>query len=288
MNHELLTMNQFIFQLLRKFWKQWQYIVISGFVVTGLVLGTPQSAQAISFLDLLFRGVQVFQLSNLSDQQEVELGKQINQQLISSQIQVSDNRQLNRYVDRIGQRLVPNSDRADIPYTFQVVDDDSINAFATMGGFVYIHTGLMAAAENEAELASVVAHEIGHIVERHAVEQMKERAIAQGVLSATGLDESNAVQIGVELAVNRPNSRKDELEADAKGLATLTKAGYAPIGMITFMEKLLQQGGSPPSFLSTHPATSDRIEALQAQIQNPTQGDGLNSQLYQQRTRSLR
>ncbi|AFZ51757.1 M48 family metallopeptidase [Dactylococcopsis salina] len=269
-------------------WKQWRYGVISLLVVLSLILATPQPAQSFSFLDLLFQGVQVFQLSNLSDSEEVQLGKQINEQLVNGQVRLSQNQQLNRYVDRIGQRIVPQTDRPNLPYTFQVVEDDSINAFATMGGFVYIHTGLMAAAENEAELASVVAHEIGHITARHAVQQMRQRAIAQGLLSATGLDESNAVQIGVELAVSRPNSREDEFEADQKGLDSLTKSGYAPIGMISFMEKLQQQGGSPPTFLSTHPAVSDRIEALKAQATNPTQGDGLNPQLYQQRTQSLK
>lgn len=272
----------------RYLWKQWRYGVISLLVVLSLILATPQPAQSFSFLDLLFRGVQVFQLSNLSDSEEVQLGKQINEQLVNGQVRLSQNRQLNRYVDRIGQRIVPQTDRPNLPYTFQVVEDDSINAFATMGGFVYIHTGLMATAENEAELASVVAHEIGHITARHAVQQMRQRAIAQGLLSATGLDESNAVQIGVELAVSRPNSREDEFEADQKGLDSLTKSGYAPIGMISFMEKLQQQGGSPPTFLSTHPAVSDRIEALKAQATNPTQGDGLNPQLYQQRTQSLK
>lgn len=280
-------MKTFLLKTLETIRKRWLYGLVSLFVTVGLVIGTPQTAQG-SWLDILLRGVQVFQLSNISDRQEVELGEQINQQLLESEITLSQDRQLNRYVDRIGQRIVPYSDRADLPYTFQVVKDDNINAFATMGGFVYIHTGLIAAAENESELASVVAHEIGHIAAQHAVQQMKQRAIAQGVLSATGLDESNAVQIGVELAVSRPNSREDELEADQKGLDSLTKAGYAPIGMVSFMEKLQQQGGSPPAFLSTHPATSDRIAALKAQIQNPYQGNGLNPRLYQQRTSSLR
>jgi predicted Zn-dependent protease len=281
-------MKQIILQLIKTIGKRWHYAVLSVFVAVGLILGSPQTAQSLSFFDLFRQGVQVFQLSNLSDDQEVKLGKQINEQLVNNEITLSRNQQLNRYVDGIGQRLVPHSDRADIPYTFQVVRDDSINAFATMGGFVYIHTGLIAAADNESELASVVAHEIGHISARHAVQQMKQRAIAQGLLSAAGLDESAAVQIGVELAVSRPNSREDELEADKKGLDTLTRAGYAPLGMISFMEKLQRQGGSPPSFLSTHPAVSDRIDILKAQIDNPRQGDGLNSNLYQRRTQALR
>jgi len=281
-------MKTVLLKLVTPMQKRWRYGLVSLLIATGLVIGTPQVAQGFSFFDLLFRGVQVFQLSNMSDQQEVKLGRKINQQLVENEITLSDNSQLNAYVDRIGQRLVPHSDRPNLPYTFQVVEDESINAFATMGGFVYINTGLMARADNESELASVVAHEIGHIASRHAVEQMRQRAIAQGLLSAAGLNESNAVQIGVELAVSRPNSRQDELEADEKGLRTLRETGYAPIGMVTFMEKLQRQGGAPPSFLSTHPATGERIQALKAQMNNPTQGDGLNPQLYQQRTQALR
>jgi len=281
-------MKQLIVQFIKKLGRRWHYAALSLFVAGGLILGSPQTVQSFSLFDLFRQGVQVFQLSTLSDKQEVELGKQINEQLVTNEITLSRNRQLNQYLDSIGQRLVPNSDRPDIPYTFQVVKDDSVNAFATMGGFVYIHTGLMATADNEAQLASVVAHEIGHISGRHAVQQMRQRAIAQGLLSAAGLEESAAVQIGVELAVSRPNSREDEFEADKKGLDSMTKAGYAPIGMVNFMEKLQQQGGSPPSFLSTHPAVGDRIQALNAQIQNPRQGDGLNQNLYQRRTQALR
>lgn len=185
--------------------------------------------------------------------------------------------------------MAKTNQRPDIPYTFQVVDDENINAFATMGGFVYINTGLILAADNEAELASVVAHEIGHIVGRHAVEQMRQRAVSQGLLSAAGLDRSQAVQIGVELAVSRPNSRSDELEADRLGLENLRKANYAPAGMISFMEKLLRQGGSVPSFLSTHPGTSERIDALQQQIDPATAqvGDGLNQGAYKREIASL-
>jgi predicted Zn-dependent protease len=281
-------MKTVLLKLVKPMQKRWKYGLVSFLVATGLLVGTPQVAQGFSFFDLIFRGVQVFQLSNMSDEQEVKLGRKINQQLVENEITLSDNSQLNAYVDRIGQRLVPYSDRSHLSYTFQVVEDDSINAFATMGGFVYINTGLMARADNESELASVVAHEIGHIASRHAVEQMRQRAIAQGLLSAAGLDESNAVQIGVELAVSRPNSRQDELEADERGLRMLRQAGYAPIGMVSFMEKLQRQGGAPPSFLSTHPATSERIQALKAQMNNPTQGDGLNPQFYQQRTQALR
>jgi beta-barrel assembly-enhancing protease len=112
--------------------------------------------------------------------------------------------------------------------------------------------------------------------------------VSQGLLSATGLDRNNAIQIGVELAVSRPNSRSDELEADRFGLENMMRANYAPAGILSFMQKLLRTGGSSPSFLSTHPATADRIRILQQQInpQTANQGNGLDNQAYKNRLRS--
>lgn len=158
-----------------------------------------------------------------------------------------------------------------------------------MGGYVYVNKGLIAAADNEAELASVIGHEIGHIAARHSIEHMRESAVKQGLLSAAGLDRSDAVQIGVELAVSRPNGRSDELEADRFGLNNMTKAQYAPVGILGFMQKLLQVGGSTPSFLNTHPATSERIKILKELIDPQTAniGDGLDNRAYKSRISSL-
>ncbi|MDZ4875782.1 MAG: Beta-barrel assembly-enhancing protease [Chroococcidiopsis cubana SAG 39.79] len=130
-------------------------------MAVGLFVGSPQITQAIPWLDILRQGVQVIQLSTISDSQEVELGKQINQQLVTKEVKLYRNPQIERYVNQIGQRLVKSSDRSDIPYTFQVVNNNSVNAFVTMGGFVYVHTGLMRFAQNETQLASVIAHERG-------------------------------------------------------------------------------------------------------------------------------
>ena len=271
--------------------KSWFYTLISIFSAAIVCLTNIQPSYSISWFDLLRQGVQVIQLSSMSNKQEIALGKDINEQLIQSgQAKIYRDRQITNYVNRIGQKLAKSSDRPDLPYTFQVVDDKNINAFATMGGYVYINTGLMLAAENEAELASVVGHEIGHIVGRHAIEHMRQRAIAQGILSVAGLDQSAAVQIGVDLAVNRPNSREDELEADQLGLANLKKAGYAPSGMVSFMNKLLKRGSSGPKILSTHPSTSDRIEALNNKIDQSSAnvGTGLNTQAYKRNIGSLR
>ncbi|MBE9201673.1 MULTISPECIES: M48 family metalloprotease [unclassified Nodularia (in: cyanobacteria)] len=269
--------------------RRWFYPLISVVVALSLCLTTPMPGNAFDIRSLLFRGIQVIQMSNLSDRQEVDLGRQMNQQLQSSNIKLSRNSTINRYVEQIGQRLVANSDRPSLPFTFQVVEDNAINAFATLGGYVYIHTGLMKAAENEAELASVIAHEIGHIGGRHLVQQMRQREIASGVASAAGLDRNAAVGIGVELALNRPRSRQDEFDADVRGLRALTQAGYAQSAMVSFMQKLMQKGGSMPTFLSTHPGTGDRIQALQSSInaQPSNKRDGLDKAAYRGSIRSI-
>lgn len=264
---------------------------IAGITTFSLVLTTAQPSYSQSWMQLFFQGIQVLQLSNLSDQQEVRFGQQINQQLVQQgQFRPSRNRSLNRYVNEIGQRLAQASERPDIPYTFQVVDDRAINAFATMGGYVYINTGTILAADNEAELASVIAHEIGHITARHAVTQMRDAALSQGLMTAAGLQESTIVRLGVQFAVNLPTSREDELEADSLGLNNLMRAGYAPIGMVNFMKKLQRQGNSGIEILSSHPDTANRVVALQEAIDPSTanEGDGLDAQAYQTRISSRR
>ena len=260
---------------------RWLYPLTSITLTLSIVLSSTVATLAIPFPELIFRGIQVIQLSNLSARQEVAIGEQINQELLSKQVKLFRNQEAQSYINQIGQRLVQASDRPNIPYTFQVIDDSSVNAFATMGGFVYVNTGLIAAASNEAELASVKAHEIGHIAGRHAIKQMRQAAVAAGVATAVGADQNKLVQIGVELALNRPKSREAEYEADRMGLATLARAGYAPRGAVDFMAKLLKSG-SPPTILSTHPATGDRISAMQRLI-DPSQvnsGDGLDSNSY--------
>ncbi len=267
--------------------RSWFYPLVSVLVALSLVLTVPRPGQAFSIWDILIQGVQYIQLSSMSDEQEVQLGQQINQE-VTSQVPIYNNPQLTRYVNDIGQQLAAKSDRPNIPYTFQVVADKAINAFATMGGFVYINAGLMVAADNEAQLAGVIGHEIGHIAGRHAVEQMKQMALARGVASVTGLDTNTAVQIGVELALRLPMSREDEFNADQRGLANLGRAGYAQSAMPAFMKKLVSSS-STPTFLNSHPATEDRIASMNQSL-NPAQanqGAGLDSKAYKAKLKAL-
>lgn len=284
------------FQALRLYRSQLHRRIAIGltalFMTVGVGLTTAQPSEA-GWLDLIFNGVRVIQISNMSDSQEVSLGKDINSRLISSgQIKLYRDPSLNGYVNDIGQALAAASDRSDIPYTFQVVEDDSINAFATMGGYVYVTTGLIEAAETEAELASVIGHEIGHIGERHAIQQMRQAAIAQGITGAIdlGANRERLVNIGAQLAWQLPNSRQAEYEADAYGFETMGRVGYDQEGMVNFMKKLVRQG-SPPEFLSTHPDARNRVNSLQERLETeavPEATDGMNQAAYSNNIAPLR
>lgn len=271
--------------------RQCIYALISITIALSITVSYQLPSYGNRWFEILRQGMQVIQITQISDADEVKIGEQINQSLLETgEIELNSNPQLNLYLNRIGQRLAQSSDRANIPYTFQVVNSDQINAFATMGGYVYINTGLMATAANEAELASVVAHEIGHIVGRHSLKRMRQQAIAEGLLTATGLEERQVVQLGIEVGFHLPRSREQELEADQLGLVNLKNAGYAPIAMISFMEKLLESDSSNiPSILSTHPDTKIRVVELQQSIDLSTaqQGDGLNPREHQRQIRSL-
>jgi beta-barrel assembly-enhancing protease len=276
-----------------------RYFLLAILATLVCTLISPLQAQAQSIWERIFiQGLQVVQLSNISPQQEVSIGQEINQQFLQQGMKLVNDPQINQYVTQIGQRLASSSQRTDLPYTFQIVRDSAVNAYATMGGYVYVTTGLMQTADNEAQLASVIGHEIGHIEGRHLVRQMRQTAVTRGLLSAAGLDRSAAVNIGAELAIRRPRGRQDEFDADQRGLRMITRANYAESAMPSFMQKLVRQG-SPPSILSTHPAATDRVVALEAAIRNG-QGNGcrpnaasssastcgLDTGLYQQSVRA--
>jgi predicted Zn-dependent protease len=269
----------------------WKFVIAALLSLLLAVTLNPFVANALDLSDLfriLPSAIQIFQLSNINDNDEVALGRQIDGQ-IQQEVRISQDRAANALVRRLGQILVPTSDRPNIPYTFRVVDDKNLNAFATMGGFVYINTGTIAASDNVAQLASVIGHEMGHISGRHALEQMKQAAIAQGIATIAGVADDRLVSIGVDLALRLPNSREAEFDADRRGLLNITKSGFAARAMPAFMQKLASSsGGGAPAFLSSHPATGDRITALKQTIQanNLNTSGGLNDGEYQRIWRS--
>jgi beta-barrel assembly-enhancing protease len=234
----------------------------------AMTLGQPIAAQALNLGDLLPRVLpgllQTVQLANISDSQEMQLGQQTDRQLTTKQFKILNDRALNDRVNQIGQRLAANIKRKNLTYTFQVIDDKSINAAATMGGYVYVNKGLISAAANDAELASVIAHELGHIEARHSIEQAKNSALAQTGAAALKLDQNQIVNIATQIGFNLPRSRRFELDADERGLRLLTAAGYDGQAAVTFMQKL-DQGSGPkmPRWLSSHPDTQVRVKRLQ-------------------------
>jgi beta-barrel assembly-enhancing protease len=245
-------------------WTKWITPLLTALFVC---VSTVTAAGAVPLEDLLMRGIQVLQFSNISPGQEVRLGTQMHQNLLQKGVRLYGDPTLNRNVTQVGQRLVAQSRRG-IPYRFFVVQDKGINAFATMGGYVYITTGLLAAADNEAQLASVMGHEIGHIEKRHLITQMQNAMITRGLVETVlGVDQNQLADIGIELLVNRPQSREDEYQADLIGLRLLRDADYAVAAMPAFMQKLVRQGGSGPTLLSTHPAVPARRAALEVAIQ---------------------
>jgi beta-barrel assembly-enhancing protease len=209
-----------------------------------------------------------------SIESEIRMGKGYSQQIESGMKMVQDP-VVTEYVNRIGQNLVRNSD-AKVPFTIKVVDSDEINAFALPGGFFYVNSGLILAADEEAELAGVMAHEIAHVAARHATRQMTRAQIANFAsipLIFVGGGLGYALQSAASLALPMSFlkfSRGFEAEADYLGLQYMYAAGYDPQAFIAFFEKVQAKEKKKPGTISkafsTHPQTPDRIEASQKEI----------------------
>lgn len=272
--------------LFGRLWRRLGYVCAALVMALGIGILTPAPSEAGIF-DLIFNGVQYIQLGNLSEADEARLGRGVDQQLKAQGVRVQGpNTNLSRYITTIGTRLAAQSERPDLAYTFQVVEDSSVNAFATMGGYVYIQTGLIDAAETEGELAGVVAHEIGHITGRHAINQMRSAALINGVTGALNVDEGSLVNLGVDLALELPHSRADEYDADQRGFHMMGRSGYDPSGFVSFMRKL--GSGGTPEFLSTHPDPGNRVSTLEAMVADSpyTEAtDGTDPDAYQRQIR---
>jgi predicted Zn-dependent protease len=226
----------------------------------------------------------------VSDEQEQQLGLQVKSELEQKQhVKYLPDPVVNSYVQSVIDRILPfaKNDRPNQKWELHVIDDlKTVNAFATPGGYIYVYSGLLVEAGNEAELAGVLAHECGHVVARHIARQMVNTYGLQAVLSlALGKNPSLLQQLAGGIAAKGTmlaNSRSDETEADEYGARYASRAGYDPRGLVTFFEKLLQKQGSEPkvlSWLSDHPATADRIEHINALIaENHLTGSDLGAE----------
>jgi predicted Zn-dependent protease len=211
----------------------------------------------------------------LSWEEEVQIGSEAAPEFIEQSGGVLPDQQIVQYVRDMGGKLAAQSEMPDIEWEFYVLDSQVINAFALPGGKVFISRGLMEKMNNEAQLAGVVGHEIGHVTARHGNERMGKALLAQGIILAAGIggavsDNEWMQVLGVGTAVGGQlfllkYSRSNELEADALGVRYMASVGYNPVGQIQVMEILREAsgGGAPPEWLSTHPASDTRIENLE-------------------------
>jgi predicted Zn-dependent protease len=207
-------------------------------------------------------------------EKQIAMGKQYAQQVESS-VKLIQDPVVTEYVNRVGQNLVRNSD-AQVPFTIKVIDSDDINAFALPGGFFYVNSGLILAADEEAELAGVMAHEIAHVAACHAARENTRGNLMQMasiplifVGGAIGYAGYEAAGLALPLTFLH-FSRGFEAEADYLGLQYMYKSGYDPQAFISFFEKVQAQEKKKPGSLakafSTHPQTPDRIEKSQEEI----------------------
>jgi predicted Zn-dependent protease len=226
------------------------------------------------------RGVIAFALAGItlvSVPQEIEIGREANAQIRRKTAVVRD-AQVTGYVTRVGQRLAKGAPGAKYPYTFAVADYREINAFSLPGGPVWINRGVLHASANESQMAGVLAHEIAHIAQRHAADQLTKTMLARWSLGALGAMLGNtggagAAQIAGAFVTNGvflKFSRDDEREADRVGVQIMTKAGWDPRGMIELFDVLRREQKRDPGavdvFFSTHPSPQDRIAQLNAAI----------------------
>lgn len=232
-----------------------------------------------------------------TDAEELQFGKAFVAQH-EQEVRLYRDPVVTNYINDLGQFLVRYSKRNNIPYTFKVVDTKGVNAYAVPGGFIYVHLDLIRAAKNEAELAAVLAHEIGHIVGRHSMKRLTQ-VYGIEVFKQLILDEDDStlkkfVAEVIAAGLLFRYSRDHERESDVYGVQNVYDAGIHPEGAATFFETLRQMRGRDPSslekFLSTHPVPSERVSNVRNQIARLPYKSGLrtDSSRFQQIKRRIR
>lgn len=231
------------------------------------------------------------QLLLISEGQEMALGLQSAQDVLKKEKESTDTLQVER-VKRVGQRIAAAANRPDYKWEFHVIEKDTVNAFCLPGGKVFFYTGILNLTTSNDELAAVMGHEVAHALLRHGGERMSVALMTQLGGSAASIALGTAVGpgasqvfgqvygIGSQVGVTLPHSRSQESEADEVGMILAAKAGYEPSGALSLWRKMdayaKSKGQNVPSFLSTHPTTTDRIAAIQSKMA------GVRAQYFQQ------
>jgi predicted Zn-dependent protease len=222
------------------------------------------------------------QLSLVGEGQEIEMGREAAEQ-VRTMLGLYTDPGLQSYVNNIGQKLAAASERPKLDWSFQVVDDAAVNAFALPGGYIYVTRGLLTHVNSEAELAAVLGHEIGHVTARHSVNQMSKAQLASvglglGMILKPELRSLGQVgELGLGLLLLK-HGRDDENESDELGIRYMTRAGYPGTEMPKVLQMLqrvseAENVGRVPNWLSTHPNPADRVTRVSAQLRT-VRGDG--------------
>ena len=257
-----------------------QRAVGSGVPESGGVVGLGWSLRCMTIMFLLLFSACVTtgpggkkNLILISTQQEVEIGKEIAAD-VESKEKILQDPVVSEYVNKIGQAIAKVSDRKNLHYSFIVLDNEDVNAFALPGGFLYIYTGLLKLMENEAQLAGVLAHEVSHVVGRHGIKRLQKVYGLQILLDiALGRKSSvsKSVVEGAAVVILQGHGRGMEFEADKFGTFYSFKTGHNPDGMVQLLGILKSLAGDPPGtlekILSSHPPPSERIDKVKAQIE---------------------
>lgn len=221
-------------------------------------------------------------LAPVSQEQEVAIGRHLASMLVGATPLLGD-ANIQRYVNRVGRWLALHSERPDLEWRFGVLDTDSINAFAAPGGYVFISRGLLDVMHSEAELAGVLAHEMGHVLRRHHLAAIQKQAWTQMAVDLAGLAVSSSDRQGYFNAISkigmnlyaRGLDRDDEMETDRIGVVLASRSGYDPYGLPTVLAALndINAGDSRISLMfATHPPTGDRIRLLDEEMRGVLDG----------------
>lgn len=248
--------------------KSWKYVALSLLACCVAMAGSASAAEKLDFNP----GWNMF-----SHDQDIQLGRDGVAE-VEKQMPLVKNAEVERYVNSLGRRMVGFAPgKTDYPWTFKVVDSKDINAFALPGGFIYINRGVLEVADNEAQVAGVLAHEIGHVVMRHGTHQASQMMLAQmplailgGVLGQSGSLMGQLAQAGISFGVGSimlKNSRGAESQADQMGTYILYQANYDPYAMAQFFEIIGQKYPQPGlQFFSDHPNPGNRIKNVDTLI----------------------
>ncbi|PTL83831.1 M48 family metallopeptidase [Vitiosangium sp. GDMCC 1.1324] len=247
--------------------------ILSAVLTLSMALGFTSGCASVKNMNVGRTAASIL----ISDEQEAQLGLQVKQELETKEkIKYLEDPTVVEYVRTVSTRILQqaNKDRQGVKWKVNVIDDPkTVNAFATPGGYLYVYTGLLLAADNEAELAGVMGHEAGHVTGRHSAQALMLQYGEQALIDAAlGKNSGTVAQIAANLAGSGAGlafSRSNETEADDFGAKYTSAVNYDPNGLVTFFQKLAAEEGKVPGvmkWLSTHPPSAERVQHLNSYI----------------------